>query len=77
LVKRKRRLVGPLNERLALLRKESDLTQAELAAKLDVDKTAISHWETGASRPDLSRLFAIATEFDVTVDELLGEKKAS
>jgi len=71
-VKRKRRLVGTLPERLLLLRKEAGLIQAELAEKLGVDKTAISHWETGDARPDLLRLTAVSKTLGVTVDELLA-----
>lgn len=55
-----------------MLRKEAGLIQAELAEKLGVDKTAISHWETDDARPDILRLTALASALGVTVDELLA-----
>lgn len=72
-VKRKRRLGGSIGERIAQLRKEADMTQAGLAELLGVDKTAVSHWETGASRPDLSRVMAVADALGVSIADLLHE----
>jgi len=33
------------------LRRDLDLTQAELAARLGVDKQSVSNWETGRNAP--------------------------
>ena len=38
-----------LNERLAVLRKQSNLTQQQLADMLNVSNKTISQWETGVS----------------------------
>ena len=53
------------------LRKASDMTQAELAEKLNYSDKAVSKWERGESVPDVSVLKNIADLFDVKVDYLL------
>lgn len=53
------------------LRKANDMTQAELAEKLNYSDKAVSKWERGESVPDVSVLKNIADLFDVKVDYLL------
>lgn len=60
------------HEKLQTLRKQSGLTQEELAQKLYVSRTAVSKWESGRGYPNIDSLKAIATCFSVTVDELLS-----
>ncbi|MBQ2729467.1 MAG: helix-turn-helix transcriptional regulator [Clostridia bacterium] len=55
------------------LRRESGLTQLQLAEKLNYSDKAVSKWESGASIPDVSVLLEIANLFGVTVDYLLSE----
>lgn len=59
-------------ERLKELRKEKNLSQAQLANDLQVSQRSISSWETGFRRPDFETLIAIAKYFNVTTDYLLG-----
>ncbi len=56
---------------IAMRRKELDLTQKQLAEKLNVTDKAVSKWETGKGAPDISLLSAIADSLKVTVVELL------
>jgi len=58
------------------LRKSMQLTQAELAEKLNYSDKAISKWERAESIPDISILKRIADLFGVTVDYLLEEEHA-
>ena len=53
------------------LRKSMQLTQAELAEKLNYSDKAISKWERAESIPDVAILKQIADLFGVTVDYLL------
>ena len=53
-------------------RRTLGLTQEELARRLGVTKAAVSKWEQAASLPDISLLPGIASQLDLTVDELLG-----
>ncbi len=56
---------------LSRLRKERDMTQSELADKLNLTRQAISKYETGDSFPDVTILVEIANIFHVTLDELI------
>ncbi len=57
------------------LRKEKEMTQKDLAEKLNVTDKAVSKWETGRSVPDVSLLIDLSEILGVTVIELLkGEK---
>ncbi len=58
-------------ENIVQLRRESGLTQVELAEKLNYSDKAVSKWERGESLPDISVLKQIADMFNVTVDYLL------
>ncbi|MCH5171744.1 MAG: helix-turn-helix transcriptional regulator [Erysipelotrichales bacterium] len=55
------------------LRKSNNLTQNELAAKLNYTPKAISKWERGESIPELETLISISKIFNVTVDYLLSD----
>ena len=59
---------------IALLRKDNNITQLELAEKLNYSDKAISKWERGESVPDIAVLKSIADLFGVTVDYLLEEE---
>lgn len=62
---------------VAALRKEQNLTQKELAARLYTSDKAVSKWETGTCLPDVSLLMPLAEVLGVTVTELLrGERIA-
>ena len=62
---------------IAKLRKESDMTQQELAEKLDVTAKAISRWETGKGYPDVTILPEIAKVLNVSVNEILNGDRFS
>lgn len=57
---------------LSRLRKNADMTQSELADKLNLTRQAVSRYETGDSFPDVSILVLIADIFGVTLDELIN-----
>ena len=56
---------------LSALRKKADMTQAELAGRLNLTRQAVSRYETGDSLPDVSILLSISEIFGVTVDTLV------
>lgn len=58
-------------EALVKYRKEKDMTQKELAAKLNISDKAVSRWETGKNYPDVETLQRIAELLDITVNDLL------
>ena len=57
---------------LSTLRKEADMTQNEVADKLNLSRQAISKYERGETFPDISVLVMIAELFNVTLDELIN-----
>jgi transcriptional regulator with XRE-family HTH domain len=54
-------------------RTELGLSQADLAAKVGVDKRQIRRYEAGDTQPSLTVALAIARALGVSVDELAGE----
>lgn len=54
------------------LREKNNLTQAELADKLNVSDKTISKWETAKGYPDITLLEPIAKVFNVSITELLS-----
>ena len=59
------------SEKLLTLRKAKGMTQEQLAEKLDVSRQSISKWESGQAVPELEKIVALSTIFDITTDYLL------
>lgn len=59
---------------ITALRQQSQMTQIELAEKLNYSDKAISKWERGESIPDVAVLKSIADLFGVTLDYLVQEE---
>ena len=59
------------SEKLLTLRKTKGMTQEQLAERLDVSRQSISKWESGQAVPELEKIVALSTIFDVTTDYLL------
>ena len=57
---------------IAECRKNKNLTQAQLAEKLDITDRAISKWETGKGMPDSSIMLELCKELEISVNELLS-----
>lgn len=62
-------------EKLKSIRKQAGMSQEQLAEKLGVSRQAITKWETDAGIPDIQNLMAISTLFDISIDEMLSNKK--
>ncbi len=61
-----------LGEKLYNLRKNKNLSQEEVANKLNVTRQTVSKWETGESKPDFDKIIPICELYGVSSDELLG-----
>ena len=63
--------------RLSEARKNTHLTQAQVAERLGITTQSVSAWECGTSTPDIEKLPEIALLYGVTTDWLLSGKQPS
>ncbi len=59
-----------MRNHLRVLRAEHDLSQADLAEKLNVSRQTINALETGKYLPSLALAFKIARLFEMTIEEI-------
>lgn len=62
--------------RIKEIMSERDVTSAWLAEKVGISKVAISNIVTGKSSPSLDNIIKIANSLNVSITEIIGEKKA-
>lgn len=60
-----------LGERLTCLRKKLNLSQEEVADKLNVTRQTVSKWELDQSTPDFDKIIPICKLYNITSEELL------
>lgn len=63
-----------LGVNLADLRKKNGFSQEALAEKLGISRQAVSKWERGESTPDTDTLITLAELYNVSLDELIGNR---
>ncbi len=61
-----------LGENLREYRKKENLSQEQLAERLNVSRQAIAKWERGAGLPDVENLIGLSRLTGASLDELLG-----
>lgn len=64
-----------LANNIRFYRKAFQLTQEELAKKLNGKKSLVSNYENGYSTPDIETIIKLADIFDITIDELVGRER--
>lgn len=62
------------SENLQNLRKIKNMSQEQLAEKLEVSRQAVSKWESGNGYPETEKLIAICEIFDCSMDNLVKGK---
>ena len=60
---------------IAELRKEKNMTQQEMASKLNVTDRAVSHWENGRSMPDTGVMLELCKILNINANELLSGER--
>lgn len=65
-----------IGEKLFELRKAKNLSQEEVADKLNVTRQTVSKWETNQSTPDFDKIVPLCELFEIGTEELLTGKKA-
>lgn len=59
-----------IGESIKILRMNSNMSQEDLAEKLNVSRQTVSSWENGRTLPDIDMISNLASLFDVSVDEV-------
>lgn len=58
------------------IRKDSGLTQEQLAEKLGVSNRSVSRWENAKNMPDFDLVIELANLYGISIEEILnGERK--
>lgn len=58
-------------------RKEVNLTQEDLAEKLNISKNAVSKWERGLNLPNVSIMQELCEILNITIIELLNGEETT
>lgn len=61
-----------LKKRMRDLREDHDMTQTDVAKRLDVPQERVSEWERGLYEPRLDIIIALSQLYEVSTDYLLG-----
>lgn len=58
-------------------RTQAGYTQAQLASKLNLDRSTVTKWEIGAAKPRIETMLKLARMYGCRVEDILeGEKTA-
>lgn len=63
-----------IGEKITKYRKELNLTQADLAKKLDISSKTVSKWENNTTEPSLDMIIKLCEVFKITTDEFINGK---
>ena len=61
-----------VGERISKYRRDSGMSQEEMADKLYITRQALSKWENGTSLPSVDMLCMLSKMFSVSIEEILG-----
>ena len=62
------------SENLQILRKMKNMSQEQLAERLDISRQAVSKWESGNGYPETDKLISICEIFNCSMDEIIKGK---
>lgn len=66
------------SQNLQFFRKQQNITQEQLAEKLEVSRQTVSKWEAGSSYPEMEKILQLCDIFSCSMDLLLrGDAEAS
>ena len=60
-------------EKLAVKRKQNNLSQEQFADTLGVSRQAVSKWESGTSYPDMDKIIKMTKILNCTLEDLLDD----
>lgn len=62
-----------IGEKITLLRKQLNISQADLARKVGASRTIIGNYERNTNTPSIEMIVKLATVFNVSTDFLIGD----
>lgn len=65
-------VINMISMNLAFLRNANQYSQEEIAEKIGVSRQTVAKWENGDTIPDLNHCIALASLYDVTIDDLVN-----
>lgn len=65
-------LLEKVGNRIKEIRESKNITQQELAARCDFEKSNMSRIESGNTNPTLLTLYKICTSLDISLEELMS-----
>jgi transcriptional regulator with XRE-family HTH domain len=69
--------MSKVGDRIHVLRIKRGLSQAQLADKVNLKRSAIGNYELGLREPDLDTIEALADFFDVSISDLMGREETA
>lgn len=63
-----------IGQKIAILRSSLQLSQEQLAEKLDVSRQSVSKWESDSSVPEVGKILQLSSLFNITTDDLLRDE---
>lgn len=63
-----------ISQKILLQRKKKGISQEDLANALNVSRQAVSKWESSQSVPDMDKIVALSSYFNITTDYLLKDE---
>ena len=63
-----------ISQKILLQRKKKGISQEDLANALNVSRHAVSKWESSQSVPDMDKIVALSSYFNITTDYLLKDE---
>ena len=63
-----------LEEKIMKLRKENGLSQEEFGETIGVSRQAVSKWENGEAKPDISKIKTICEKYSLSYEYLLDDE---
>ena len=63
-----------ISQKILLQSKKKGISQEDLANALNVSRQAVSKWESSQSVPDMDKIVALSSYFNITTDYLLKDE---
>jgi len=60
-----------IGKNIRQIRHSLNLTQFEFAHKIGVSRSAVQHWETNYTEPDIEAIRKMKEEFKITYEEII------